>query len=103
MRKLKNCAGETLIETLISILIVTLASVVLVQMVITGCQIDVESGKADKMFSSALAAAEGEKTSRGSGTVTIGGADGEYTVPVEYYGGGTGDRSLTSYSAGSAP
>ena len=103
MRKLRNCAGETLIETLVSILIVTLASVVLVQMVVTGCQIDTESGKADKMFSSLLAEAEGEETSKGSGTVTISGTNGEYTVPVKYYGGGTGDRMLTSYSAGGAP
>lgn len=103
MRKLKNCSGETLIETLVSILIVTLASVVLVQMVITGCQIGMESGKADKTFSSALTAAEGESTSKGNGTVTISGTNGEYTVPVEYYGGGTGNHSLTSYSAGGTP
>lgn len=102
MRKLKNRSGETLIETLVSILIVTLASVVLVQMVITSVQISSKSGSADKDFSAALTAAEEESTKIGQGTVTITGNGNTYSASVNYYGGGSGSKALTSYSAGEA-
>jgi type II secretory pathway pseudopilin PulG len=103
MRKLKNRSGETLIETLVAILIVSLASVVLVQTVITSAQMSSSSGSADKKFSEALAAAE-TQSSTGSGTVTVtkDGAGESFSVPVNIYGGGSGDKTLTSYSAGGA-
>jgi type II secretory pathway pseudopilin PulG len=104
MRKLKNRSGETLIETLVAILIVSLASVVLVQTVITSAQMSSRSGSADKKFSEALAAAETQSSSTGSGTVTVtkDGAGESFSVPVNIYGGGSGDKTLTSYSAGGA-
>lgn len=102
MRKLKNRSGETLVETLISVLIVTLASVVLVQTVISSVGIGSKSRGADREFSSALASAEGESAQTGQGTVTISGNGKSYSAAVNYYGGGSGSRALTSYSPGSA-
>lgn len=102
MRKLKNRSGETLIETLVSILIVTLASVVLVQTVIASVDIGSKSRGADRSFSSALASAEGESAKTGQGTVTISGNGKSYSAAVNYYAGGSGSRTLASYSAGGA-
>jgi type II secretory pathway component PulJ len=102
MRKLKKRAGETLIETLAAILIVSLASVVLVQTVITSAQIGAKSGGADKRFSEALTAAEKADAPKGSGTVTIAGEGNSVSATVNFYGGGSGNQSLTSYYAGGA-
>lgn len=102
-RKLARRSGETLIETLVSVLIVTLASIVLVQAVLTSVQIGSSSGSADKAFSSALTAAEEQKSPAGSGTVTLSKDGTVYdSAKVQYYGAGSGGKALTSYSAGGA-
>ncbi|MEG1989028.1 MAG: type II secretion system protein [Oscillibacter sp.] len=83
-RKLRARRGETLTETLAAILIVSLASVVLMTLVVTAARINRRAGEGDKTFRQEQAVAEGQAPGTpGTGTVTVnipGKADGTYNV-----------------------
>ena len=93
MRKLKKSSGETLVETLVAILIVTLSSLLFLQMTMTSLNISGEAKKMDTDYQASLSAAEEQKTKIATGTITVSGRD----YSVTYYGTGeTG--ALTAYS-----
>ncbi|MEG2176815.1 MAG: type II secretion system protein, partial [Oscillibacter sp.] len=73
-RKLRARRGETLTETLAAILIVSLASVVLMTLVVTAARINRRAGEGDKTFRQEQAVAEGQAPGTpgtGTGTVTV--------------------------------
>ena len=95
MRKLRGTSGETLVETLVAILIVTLSSLLFLQMTMASVKISGEAKEMDTEYQTALSAAEEQKTALSTGTITV----GEREYAVTYYGTGeTG--ALASYSAG---
>lgn len=91
--KLRSHRGETLTETLAAILIVSLASVVLMTLVVAASRINRTAGAGDKVFRAEQAVAE-VQASGADGTVTLAGdVRGEYAV--KFFGGA---GALTSYS-----
>lgn len=95
LRKLKNRRGESLIESLVAILIFSLASVVMYSMVTTASDINIKARTADETHQAQLIVAEqGEGTGRRT-TVSLtlvetpAGAEAQSvgSVDVEVYGG----------------
>ena len=95
MRKLRETSGETLVETLVAILIVTLSSLLFLHMTMASVKISGEAKMMDSQYQTALSAAEEQKTKVSAGTITVGGRD----YSVTYYGTGESD-ALASYSTG---
>lgn len=103
MDKLQSRRGETLVETLAAILIVSLASVVLLTMAVTTVRVTRAAREADRAFQAEVEAAEAQRSAAGTGTVTVRVKGGPaYTYEVTRYraAGGTGEAPpLTSYTA----
>lgn len=100
-RKLHSASGETLVETMAAILIVTLASLLFLTMLQTTTRLNAGADEADESYQADLNAAELQDTGdlTGSGTVTVrrdGAETAEYSV--DYYR--TADGGLTSYARG---
>lgn len=100
MKKLRCASGETLVETLAAILIVTLASLLFLQMTMASVRINRDARQMDADYQAALAAAEDqrERTADSPGTATLSGSETEgteWSYSIDYYGGG----NLTSYAA----
>lgn len=98
--KKRNCRGETLVETMVAILIVTLSSLLFLRLTLTSGKLNQTAQQSDRSDSSQLTAAE-EGGGDQLGTVAVA-ADGRtYTYSVTYTGGG---KALTSYAwTGAAP
>lgn len=99
-RKLKQKAGETLVEVLCAILIFTLSSVGMYSMVMTANNINAEAKKKDQEIQQQMIVCEKGDGQSTSGTVTmiITNGRGNATtviVPVEIYGNIDGE--LYSY------
>ena len=87
--------GETILETLIAILIITFSSVMLVNLTITATRMNKVTEQEDDKFRQALMEAE-KAESGSSGEVTIKSGGSSYTYEVEYFGE---DDGLYSYRA----
>lgn len=99
MDKLRAKRGETLVETLAAILIVTLASVVLLTTAMTAARVNQAAGDSDTEFQEKLRIAE-EQTNSSNRSVAITMEDSvEYRYNIEVFGGEDGLRSY-AYSAG---
>ena len=87
MKKLKSKHGETLTETLVSILIIAMASALLATMVGVSARLTKRAEAADAQFYEELSAAEAGRGEDGDATITltVGGSSGE--LPVVIYGG----------------
>lgn len=87
--KLRSERGETLVEVLASILIVSLSVMMLVGSVMASSRVDVETEKLDKKHYKALTSAETHRGDEMTGmTVTIkGSAGGTVTPDITIYGG----------------
>ena len=102
-KKLRSRAGETLLETLVAILVVTLASIVMYSMVTVAADINTTAKRKDQAVQEQLTVAE-----RGDGVGTTGtirmyikvGATEQIvsTVTVDVYGGDE-DGELYAYYA----
>lgn len=73
MSKRRHSSGETLIETLAALLLVTLSSVLLLQMTITSGKISARTRARDSAYRAALAAAEEQSSPVSTGTVQVDG------------------------------
>lgn len=93
-RKRLGHRGETLTETLVAIVIISLSSVLLASMVGAASRMNAAVLERDRVFYAELSQAERQLTPRASGTVTvrIGGEAVEF--PVTVYGAG----GLVSYA-----
>lgn len=100
-KKLRSRAGESLVESLAAILVVTMASIVMYSMVTAAADINLKAKRNDQAVQEQMAVAE-----RGEGTSTQGvirmyiqdGASEAIvaTVPVDVYGGFS-DGELYAY------
>lgn len=101
-RKLKSCAGETLAEVLVSILVVALAVLLLASMVSASGNIDLSTRERDAEFYEELTQTEIKKTEKDHGAVVVewknssDGSAGSREFEVDVYGG----EGLTSYAKG---
>lgn len=85
--KLRSERGETLVEVLASVLIVTLSVMMLVGSVMASSRVDVETEKLDKKHYKALTSAETHGGDEMTGmTVTIKGSAGTVTPDITIYG-----------------
>ena len=95
MKKLKSRRGETLTETLASILIIALSAAILAGMVSAAARLSAKAKAADATFYQEIQAAEvGSPGEAGSGIVTITAGGDTGSVHVSVRGGGS---ALTSY------
>ena len=83
--------GETLVETLVAIVIITFSAIILVNMTIASTNINRKVESSDTNFREELAAAEGLQNPV-DGQITIKG-EKTYSYKVEYYGKEDGLRS----------
>ncbi|MCI2057282.1 MAG: hypothetical protein LKJ86_09085 [Oscillibacter sp.] len=97
MKKLKSSRGETLVETLVAILTVTLASLLFLQMTNSAASINRSTAAADETFQADLSAAEIQSGAASSGTVTLQNGAASYSYGVDVYT--SSDGNLTSYAA----
>lgn len=99
MKKNRLNAGETLIETLAAILLITLSGIMFLQVTTSSTQLSQKAREMDVKYEQALSAAEEQKTVLKSGTVIV---DGKSYEVVFYSGedsGGSLNDVLVSYSA----
>ena len=106
MRKLLNKKGESLVESLVAILIFTMASIILYSMVTTASKINMEAKENDKNIASQLAVAEHAEIPVGDGKVIIsikdiasGTAEKISETNVKVYRDNSKDGTLYSYFA----
>ena len=90
-KKLRSRAGESLVESMASIVIVTLASIVMYTMVTAAADINGTAKETDRMVQEQMAVAERAEDSSGTGTVrmfiNVGGSEKAVaTVQVDIYG-----------------
>lgn len=89
----RSFKGETLIETLVAILILTISAMVLAEMTATSVRINRSVENIDAEYRTNLAAVE-NRTSPEDGTISIKSGEKTFSYEVEYYGKVDG---LTSY------
>lgn len=105
IRKLRSQTGETLVESMASILIFTMASIILLSMIATASKINVTAKKVDAAVRTELYAAEAQEGDGETGSITVSytvtGVGGTRTesappIPVSIYS--SGENTLYSYS-----
>lgn len=82
MKKLKQISGETLIESLVSILLVALSALLLAQMTAASSHFNRNAQQTNHEYHEALSAAE-EATNTEPGQIQIIGSQKTYTYRVE--------------------
>ena len=86
--KLRNSAGESLMESLVSILILTFASILLLTLVTASRKINQSAKEMDQaLFRQLLEVELAPETQKTRGTVTVTVNGDSQTLPVEVYGG----------------
>lgn len=100
IRKFRSRAGESLVESLVAILIFTLASIVMYTMVTTAADINMTAKEADRDIQAQLVVAEQAETVTSTGKITISlGSTSVMEVDVNIYG--DAESTLYSYFADS--
>ncbi len=95
MKLIHSKKGETLLETLVAILILTVSAMLLAEVTASSTRINLNAEKVDKKYRNDLEKVEKRETPT-TGVVTIQNGGTSYTYDVNYYG----DRSgFTSYVA----
>lgn len=94
--KIRTVSGESIVESLIAVLLVGLSSAMLVNSVQSSVNINSAGIKADKDYTNSLASAFSKQESAGSGSVYI---DGEKAADVTFFGSGD---LVSFYGTGSA-
>jgi len=94
LKKLTTSQGESLVETLTSILIICLAGALFATMTIVSSRMNASARSADVSFYEGFSEAEAHIASGTSGSVTVAWSGGSQSYPVVYSG-----DSLRSYSA----
>jgi Tfp pilus assembly protein PilV len=98
-RKISSKAGETLIETLVAVLVVALSSIILVTMTVTASHLNAAARTADQAFYAELSAAESGTGSTATGTITVSWTTGSQSFSVDFVGSGSELKSYT-YTGG---
>ncbi len=91
----RNTKGETLIETLVAIIILTVSAMLLAEVTTSSTRINLRVEEADEEYRDALETVE-KRVSPVSGEITIQSGGSSYTYEVNYFGDMVG---LTSYEA----
>lgn len=96
-RKLRSRRGETLIESLVALLLVSIASVALIAMVTSASRMNKAANQLDSGLYAAVSAAEvrQDNEDKEDGTVTVTVDGDSVTKDVTFYG--SGDASIFSY------
>ncbi len=100
IQKLKSRQGETMVEMLVSMLILTLSICLLVTMIVVSYQFDRQARELDNKYRDELSAAENFSGTSTPGTIKlkldgVGASGGEVNVNVEIYS--VTDSDLKSY------
>lgn len=98
MKKLRSRRGETLVESLVSILIIALSSAMFATMVTTAVNINLKTETATAEFYEEFAAAEDTNATPESATITLNGIGISGSVQVDLYKADNG--ALASYRKG---
>jgi type II secretory pathway pseudopilin PulG len=85
-RRLRSCRGESLVESMVSILIFTLSSVLFFTMVTSATRINQTVKESDQALQTQRLAMEGRTESTTTGTVTITTSNGSTLVDVKVVG-----------------
>ena len=104
-KKLRSRAGESLVESLAAILVVTMASIVMYSMVTAAADINLAAKRTDQTIQEQMAVAERAETPDSTGTINMyikeGGVNKNVTsMPVNIYGV---DGGLFSYFVQEVP
>lgn len=92
----RRTSGETLVETLVTILVVTLSCLLFMQFTMASTKINREAQDADAAFETVLSTAEQQQSASSSGEVAI----GTRSYDVDYFiGTGSETIKIVSYSA----
>ncbi len=95
MKKKLSTKGETVIETLVAILILTISAMLLAEVSATSVRMNQKIETVDAKYRDELAVVE-KRESPQSGEVTITSGGNAYTYEVDFYGN---EGNLTSYQA----
>ncbi len=100
VKKLKSSRGETLVETLCALLLITMTSSLFLTLTLSSARISSQARADDKAYRRSLSVAEAQSRVLSSGNIVIRGR----SYPVTYYGSGDGANRLVSYgTAGGRP
>ncbi|MEG1396633.1 MAG: hypothetical protein RSC82_06620 [Oscillospiraceae bacterium] len=94
LKKLRQSRGETLIETLVAVLVMTCASVLLATMLLAASNLNGKALEQDQIFNEQLTVAETQQKPQG-GTVSVQAENESKSIPIDviFYGDSTGIRS----------
>ncbi|WP_312043664.1 type IV pilus modification PilV family protein [Anaerotignum sp.] len=99
MKLIQNKKGETLLETLVAILILTVSAMLLAEVTASSTRINLDAEKVDKKYREDLEKVEKRETPI-SGEVTIKSGGTTYTYDVNYYGDKSGFTSYATKEGG---
>lgn len=99
MKLIQNKKGETLLETLVAILILTVSAMLLAEVTASSTRINLDAEKVDKKYREDLEKVEKRETPI-SGEVTIQSGGTTYTYNVNYYGDSSGFTSYATKEGG---
>lgn len=89
-----NARGFTLVEVLIAVLLISIATAALAASISSASRINATAIKSDKAFQSNLVAVQSHKGTESKGTLSFG--DGS-SCNVTYYQSGSADEALVSF------
>ncbi len=92
-----NSRGETILETLAALLVVTLSTAVFMSMVTAALRISSNASRQDNAFYAQVQAAEAMSGTSTEITVTIDGIKADYTYQAQCYGE---DDAIKAYTGG---
>lgn len=95
MKKLSGVSGETLVETLFALLIITMTSILFLNLTLSSGRIAGEARAYDVDYQRSLSIAEEQSEVIGSGAISI----GSRSYPVTYFGSDDAQNRLVSYAA----
>ena len=100
LRKIKECRGESLVESIASILIFTLSSILLLSMIATSAKLNEKAIKQDTDIRAELIVAEAqEESGRTESSIQIKAIDGasEFSQNIPVYSFSSGNGTLYSF------
>lgn len=95
LKKLKSLSGETLAETLVAVLILSIVSVALAAMIGSATRMNISARENDERLDKAMENMMTAETAEGTATVTVG--SGKVTFPIKMQPSGDDSLKLCSY------
>lgn len=108
IRKLRSNSGETLVETMASILVFTLSSILLLSMIAAASKINYATKAADKQIAEELLVAEAQDSAEdgtvaSDASITVSYQDDTLICTISVKQFSSGDDTLYSYTAKTTP